>query len=142
MGLIKCPIWPFYFQPIWQSLDEFYKWHKRTSDDLRSWVSMIGNFSINSLVFFCTGLQNNYGGFVLKLNRMFVGTWNVGGKSPHNGLNLREWLSLPASADIYVLGYCPLIPFSSISNLDPFIVLFDWLVICYQLVGLVSITYE
>ncbi|KAE8661076.1 putative C2H2 and C2HC zinc fingers superfamily protein [Hibiscus syriacus] len=37
--------------------------------------------------------------------RMFVGTWNVGGKSPHHGLNLRDWLRSPAPADIYVLGY-------------------------------------
>ncbi|EOY07612.1 Type I inositol-1,4,5-trisphosphate 5-phosphatase CVP2 [Theobroma cacao] len=36
--------------------------------------------------------------------RMFVGTWNVGGKSPHEGLNLRDWLRSPAPADIYVLG--------------------------------------
>ncbi|KAE8654309.1 Type I inositol 1,4,5-trisphosphate 5-phosphatase 1 [Hibiscus syriacus] len=34
--------------------------------------------------------------------RMFVGTWNVGGKSPHEGLNIRDWLG---SADIYVLGF-------------------------------------
>ncbi|KAL4284858.1 hypothetical protein GQ457_16G022950 [Hibiscus cannabinus] len=37
--------------------------------------------------------------------RMFVGTWNVGGKSPHEGLNIRDWLSSPAQADIYVLGF-------------------------------------
>jgi len=37
--------------------------------------------------------------------RMFVGTWNVGGKSPNEGLNLREWLMLPSPADIYVMGY-------------------------------------
>lgn len=36
--------------------------------------------------------------------RMFVGTWNVGGKSPQEGLNLREWLRSPAPSDIYVLG--------------------------------------
>ncbi|KAG5550121.1 hypothetical protein RHGRI_015165 [Rhododendron griersonianum] len=40
--------------------------------------------------------------------RMFVGTWNVGGKSPHQGLNLRDWLRTPAPADIYVLGYVQL----------------------------------
>lgn len=37
--------------------------------------------------------------------RMFVGTWNVGGKSPHEGLDLKDWLKSPAEADIYVLGY-------------------------------------
>ncbi|RWW30580.1 hypothetical protein BHE74_00001747 [Ensete ventricosum] len=36
---------------------------------------------------------------------MFVGTWNVGGRPPHSGLNLRDWLmSTPSSPDIYVLG--------------------------------------
>lgn len=37
--------------------------------------------------------------------RMFVGTWNVGGKSPNEGLNLRNWLTCPSPADIYVIGY-------------------------------------
>lgn len=37
--------------------------------------------------------------------RMFVGTWNVGGRTPDEGLDLRDWLNSPASADIYVLGY-------------------------------------
>ncbi|KAJ1375526.1 Inositol polyphosphate-related phosphatase, partial [Sesbania bispinosa] len=33
--------------------------------------------------------------------RMFVGTWNVGGKSPNEGLDLRNWLTSPSPADIY-----------------------------------------
>ncbi|XP_027352914.1 type I inositol polyphosphate 5-phosphatase 8-like [Abrus precatorius] len=36
---------------------------------------------------------------------MFVGTWNVGGKSPNQRLNLRNWLTSPSPADIYVIGY-------------------------------------
>lgn len=36
---------------------------------------------------------------------MFVGTWNVGGKSPNEELNLADWLNSSAPADIYVLGY-------------------------------------
>lgn len=36
---------------------------------------------------------------------MFVGTWNVGGKSPEDGLNLKDWLTSPAPADVYVIGY-------------------------------------
>lgn len=39
------------------------------------------------------------------LRRMFVGTWNVGGKSPDEGLKLRDWLESPSPADIYVIGY-------------------------------------
>lgn len=45
--------------------------------------------------------------------RMFVGTWNVGGKSPHESLNLRDWLGSPASADIYVLGFQEIVPLNA-----------------------------
>lgn len=44
-------------------------------------------------------------GFCFGLYRTFVGTWNVGGKSPQEDLNLRDWLKSTAPADIYVLGY-------------------------------------
>ncbi|PNX74856.1 type I inositol 145-trisphosphate 5-phosphatase CVP2-like protein [Trifolium pratense] len=39
--------------------------------------------------------------------RIFVGTWNVAGRSPVGSLDvdLDEWLNLKSSADIYVLGY-------------------------------------
>ncbi|KAI5426108.1 hypothetical protein KIW84_031794 [Lathyrus oleraceus] len=37
--------------------------------------------------------------------RMFVGTWNVGGKSPNEGLDLRNWLTSTSPAHIYVIGY-------------------------------------
>ncbi|KAG0463752.1 hypothetical protein HPP92_019821 [Vanilla planifolia] len=38
--------------------------------------------------------------------RMFVGTWNVGGRAPYSDLNLREWLDGPSAttADVYVSG--------------------------------------
>ncbi|XP_031273527.1 type I inositol polyphosphate 5-phosphatase 8-like isoform X1 [Pistacia vera] len=45
--------------------------------------------------------------------KMFVGTWNVGGKSPHDGLNLRDWLKSPAPADIYVLGFQEIVPLNA-----------------------------
>lgn len=45
--------------------------------------------------------------------RMFVGTWNVGGKSPHEGLNLRDWLRTPAPSDIYVLGFQEIVPLNA-----------------------------
>ncbi|KAK4798397.1 hypothetical protein SAY86_030723 [Trapa natans] len=45
--------------------------------------------------------------------RMFVGTWNVGGKAPHEGLNLRDWLPPPSSADIYVLGFQEIVPLNA-----------------------------
>lgn len=45
--------------------------------------------------------------------RMFVGTWNVGGKSPHDGLNLRDWLRSPTPADIYVIGFQEIVPLNA-----------------------------
>lgn len=39
--------------------------------------------------------------------RIFVGTWNVAGRSPRGSLavDLDEWLNLKDAADMYVLGY-------------------------------------
>ncbi|CAI9779002.1 unnamed protein product [Fraxinus pennsylvanica] len=51
--------------------------------------------------------------------RMFVGTWNVGGKIPHVGLNLREWLKSPLPADIYVLGFQEIVPLNAGNVLGP-----------------------
>nr|GMD43466.1 type I inositol polyphosphate 5-phosphatase 8-like isoform X1 [Ipomoea batatas] len=45
--------------------------------------------------------------------RMFVGTWNVGGKTPHDGLNLMEWIKSPPPADIYVLGFQEIVPLNA-----------------------------
>uniref|UniRef100_A0A1J3JT24 Type I inositol 1,4,5-trisphosphate 5-phosphatase CVP2 n=1 Tax=Noccaea caerulescens TaxID=107243 RepID=A0A1J3JT24_NOCCA len=45
--------------------------------------------------------------------KMFVGTWNVGGKSPHEGLDLKDWLKSPAEADIYVLGFQEIVPLNA-----------------------------
>ncbi|KAG0465168.1 hypothetical protein HPP92_019332 [Vanilla planifolia] len=44
--------------------------------------------------------------------RMFVGTWNVGGRAPYSDLNLREWLDGPSAttADVYVLGFQEVVP--------------------------------
>ncbi|XP_026443466.1 type I inositol polyphosphate 5-phosphatase 8-like isoform X2 [Papaver somniferum] len=45
--------------------------------------------------------------------RMFVGTWNVGGKCPHERLNLKDWLLTPVPADIYVLGFQEIVPLNA-----------------------------
>ncbi|XP_072996722.1 type I inositol polyphosphate 5-phosphatase 8 [Typha latifolia] len=45
---------------------------------------------------------------------MFVGTWNVGGRAPHGGINLKDWLmSTPSPADIYVLGFQEIVPLNA-----------------------------
>ncbi|CAJ1896939.1 unnamed protein product [Sphenostylis stenocarpa] len=51
--------------------------------------------------------------------RMFVGTWNVGGKSPNQSLNLRDWLTCPSAADIYVIGFQEIVPLNAGNVLGP-----------------------
>ncbi|KAG1342394.1 type I inositol polyphosphate 5-phosphatase 5 [Cocos nucifera] len=45
--------------------------------------------------------------------RIFVATWNVGGKPPHNGINLEEFLQVEGSSDIYVLGFQEIVPLNA-----------------------------
>ncbi|PRQ53733.1 putative phosphoric monoester hydrolase [Rosa chinensis] len=44
--------------------------------------------------------------------RIFVGTWNVAGRSPIGSLavDLEEWLNLKDAADLYVLGFQEIVP--------------------------------
>ncbi|KAF6150105.1 hypothetical protein GIB67_035715 [Kingdonia uniflora] len=44
--------------------------------------------------------------------RVFVGTWNVAGRSPVGSLavDLDDWLNLKGAADIYVLGFQEIVP--------------------------------
>ncbi|WOK92156.1 type I inositol polyphosphate 5-phosphatase 5 [Canna indica] len=44
--------------------------------------------------------------------RMFVGTWNVGGRCPNNGPNLEDFLQ-GSSCDIYVLGFQEIVPLNA-----------------------------
>ncbi|THU59398.1 hypothetical protein C4D60_Mb07t01750 [Musa balbisiana] len=45
--------------------------------------------------------------------RIFVATWNVGGKSPPSNLNLEDWLHVSPLADIYVLGFQEIVPLNA-----------------------------
>ncbi|KAI3984426.1 hypothetical protein MKX01_011380 [Papaver californicum] len=45
--------------------------------------------------------------------RLFIGTWNAGGKSPHEGLNIKDWLCTNSPADIYVLGFQEIVPLNA-----------------------------
>ncbi|XP_057778961.1 type I inositol polyphosphate 5-phosphatase 8-like isoform X3 [Salvia miltiorrhiza] len=51
--------------------------------------------------------------------RMFVGTWNVGGKSPDDEPDLNDWLRTKAPADIYVLGFQEIVPLNAGNVLGP-----------------------
>ncbi|XVF41033.1 hypothetical protein PTKIN_Ptkin01aG0247900 [Pterospermum kingtungense] len=45
--------------------------------------------------------------------RVFVATWNVGGKSPDSKLNLDDILHVHEESDIYVLGFQEIVPLSA-----------------------------
>uniref|UniRef100_A0A1D1Y9G1 Type I inositol 1,4,5-trisphosphate 5-phosphatase CVP2 n=1 Tax=Anthurium amnicola TaxID=1678845 RepID=A0A1D1Y9G1_9ARAE len=45
--------------------------------------------------------------------RIFVSTWNVGGKSPPSHLNLEGWLQTSPPVDIYVLGFQEIVPLNA-----------------------------
>ncbi|KAJ4715685.1 Type I inositol polyphosphate 5-phosphatase 5 [Melia azedarach] len=45
--------------------------------------------------------------------RIFVATWNVGGKAPSNTLNLEDFLQVEGCADIYVCGFQEIVPLSA-----------------------------
>ncbi|KAM7274660.1 hypothetical protein ACFE04_016526 [Oxalis oulophora] len=45
--------------------------------------------------------------------RIFVSTWNVGGKTPEDGLDLKDFLLVEGSADIYVCGFQEIVPLSA-----------------------------
>ncbi|KAJ0988386.1 hypothetical protein J5N97_006742 [Dioscorea zingiberensis] len=45
--------------------------------------------------------------------RVYVGTWNVGGRAPHNDLNLEDFLQVEGSPDIYVLGFQEIVPLNA-----------------------------
>ncbi|XP_065871795.1 type I inositol polyphosphate 5-phosphatase 10 isoform X3 [Euphorbia lathyris] len=45
--------------------------------------------------------------------RAFVATWNVGGKSPNDAVNLDDFLRIDNQADIYVLGFQEIVPLNA-----------------------------
>ncbi|PWZ28455.1 Type I inositol polyphosphate 5-phosphatase 5 [Zea mays] len=45
--------------------------------------------------------------------RVFVGTWNVGGKPPDSSVNLEEFLQIEGLPDIYVLGFQEIVPLNA-----------------------------
>ncbi|KAJ7527800.1 hypothetical protein O6H91_16G071700 [Diphasiastrum complanatum] len=45
--------------------------------------------------------------------RIFVGTWNVAGKSPPTDLEMTEWLSTKDQVDLYIIGFQEIVPLNA-----------------------------
>ncbi|KAL2525245.1 Type I inositol 1 [Abeliophyllum distichum] len=45
--------------------------------------------------------------------RAMVGTWNVAGRIPFDGLEIDEWLCMQEPADIYILGFQEVVPLNA-----------------------------
>ncbi|KAI0501785.1 hypothetical protein KFK09_016730 [Dendrobium nobile] len=66
--------------------------------------------------------------------RIFVATWNVGGKHPHDGLNLGNFLMENDGSDVYVLGFQEIVPLNAgnvlvVEDTDPAV---KWLSLIHQ----------
>lgn len=63
--------------------------------------------------------------------RIFVGTWNVAGRSPIGSLavDLDDWLNLKDAADLYVLGYVYIDPKKQNSFFNNWALNFNWVFI-------------
>ncbi|XP_020113601.1 type I inositol polyphosphate 5-phosphatase 10-like isoform X1 [Ananas comosus] len=88
-----------------------------TYPETASSPSLFKSFSVNeaerkSLSFntFCSPITNNVN---IEAFRIFVATWNVGGKCPDVGLNLDDFLPTDDHSDIYVLGFQEIVPLNA-----------------------------
>lgn len=45
--------------------------------------------------------------------RVTIGTWNVAGRSPSEGLDIDDWLCMEEPADIYIIGFQEVIPLNA-----------------------------
>lgn len=45
--------------------------------------------------------------------RIYVGTWNVGGRFPPSDLDIEEWLATEEPAEIYVIGFQEIVPLNA-----------------------------
>ncbi|CAH8391148.1 unnamed protein product [Eruca vesicaria subsp. sativa] len=45
--------------------------------------------------------------------RVFLATWNVGGRTPNNDLNLEDFLLVEGTADLYICGFQEIVPLSA-----------------------------
>ncbi|CAI0442285.1 unnamed protein product [Linum tenue] len=113
---------------------QFFTWGWGDREDKRAYAAIVssaiwedGGVRIDSLnellkesivfkmLVFCSGKvgQEPSFQFLSIVARIFVATWNVGGKSPHSGLNLDDVLQVHNQADIYVLGFQEIVPLNA-----------------------------
>lgn len=93
--------------------NEFHSYLCKTKEEWQMEANgAIGRSGLKQLPLFVTNKAN--------LISMVVGTWNVGGKSPHDGLNLSDWLHQTSTpADVYVLGFQEIVPLNAGNVLGP-----------------------
>ncbi|XP_024625854.1 type I inositol polyphosphate 5-phosphatase 8 isoform X3 [Medicago truncatula] len=93
---------------------------RKSCSDQDSYILVPDNFSEGWLKHSTNGVKRSVHGEIKPstitnpLNlRMFVGTWNVGGKSPNENLDLKNWLISTSPADIYVIGFQEIVPLNA-----------------------------
>ncbi|XP_026661193.2 type I inositol polyphosphate 5-phosphatase 10-like isoform X3 [Phoenix dactylifera] len=69
--------------------------------------SRLGGLSFNE---FSSSLQDTVN---TQAFRVSVATWNVGGKPPHSGLNLNDFIPADDHSDMYVLGFQEIVPLNA-----------------------------
>nr|CAD1829509.1 unnamed protein product [Ananas comosus var. bracteatus] len=82
---------------------------KRTESSINSSLNEAERKSL-SFNTFCSPITNNVN---IEAFRVFVATWNVGGKCPDVGLNLDDFLPTDDHSDIYVLGFQEIVPLNA-----------------------------
>ncbi|GJN15060.1 hypothetical protein PR202_gb01948 [Eleusine coracana subsp. coracana] len=99
--------------------EDVHVWYHTLSDEQR----MLGELGASS-----TGNQMKDGTYRLRRHqseillsqhtdvkelRVYVGTWNVGGRFPPSDLDIQEWLDTEEPADVYVFGFQEIVPLNA-----------------------------
>ncbi|CAH1453097.1 unnamed protein product [Lactuca virosa] len=59
------------------------------------------------------GKSEDLHGIKTKDLRLMIGTWNVAGRLPPDGLDVDDWLSMHQPADVYILGFQEVVPLNA-----------------------------
>ena len=92
------------------------RWNMERQDSLNATlVTGVQNYRFGFVVIVVCGVCSFFA-YLFHVDRIFVSTWNVAGKSPPNCLNLEDWLHASPPVDIYVLGYLLILYMQSLSG--------------------------